>query len=57
MEELKNGWIRRDYWREKSEIFWCPHCKKVVYYRYHKGGGGCLYRFCPWCGKEVKNEK
>lgn len=52
--EKKNGWIRRDYWRRKSEIYICPHCGKEVYFRYQKGAEGCLYPLCPWCGKGVE---
>ena len=53
-------------WIEASKLrssitFICPYCREKVYF--HHGSNSksrrhgltkrCLYRFCPWCGKEV----
>jgi ribosomal protein L33 len=54
-------------WIEAEKVpsatkFICPHCRETVYFshgsssksRKHGITKRCLYRFCPWCGKEVE---
>ena len=53
-------WIEADK-HPSSTSFLCPYCRNKVYFAHgsssksRKNGVAkrCLYRFCPWCGKEV----
>ena len=47
--------------RPSSTMFICPHCREMVYFSHGSSSKArrrgltkrCLYKFCPWCGKEV----
>ena len=51
--EEKKAWLRREPNRAKSQIYVCPWCQDTCY----APSGGCNYRFCPRCGKEVIKEQ
>lgn len=51
--EEKKAWLRREPERAKSQIYVCPWCQDSCY----APSGGCNYRFCPRCGKEVLEHK
>lgn len=34
----------------------CPECGGTAYYPKKKGRKKCEYRYCPWCGSQMKGE-
>ena len=58
--EHRKQWIEEN-WRPSSTMFVCPYCREQVYFAHGSSSKSrrrgltkrCLYRFCPWCGKEV----
>ena len=58
---MTEEWVEANE-RPSSTMFLCPYCKGSVYFnhgssRKAKANGivkRCFYRFCPWCGEEVK---
>ena len=51
MSEYKSGWKSKEPWRNKCEIWICPHCGEICYCRLRM----CNYKFCPHCGEVVLN--
>lgn len=50
-------WIKADSNRTKQETFICPFCRERCYQAYKKQKAGqCTYRFCPNCGRMIRNE-
>lgn len=48
----RNGWIKKEPHRSKSEIYICPNCGGSCYCH----GTECSYLYCPNCGKRIKKD-
>lgn len=47
-------WIRAND-RPRTWQFLCSGCGGLVWFPEVKKGGGCGFKFCPWCGKPAED--